>query len=81
MTRLNMLCSCLFTLACSLSLLAQSADSQAEYRFINAQQSGTLEKELNQNAAEGWRLLLLPKAYGSNTMGALLKKPVNTQAK
>jgi len=38
------------------------------------QASGTLEKELNQNAAEGWRLLLLPKAYNSDDMGALLGK-------
>lgn len=79
MIRLKMLYVCLFALA--LPLLAQSSESQSEYRFLNAQASGTLEKELNQNAAEGWRLLLLPKAYGSSTMGALLKKSGNTEVK
>jgi hypothetical protein len=56
---------------------AQATDSEADYQFINTQQSGTLEKELNQQAAAGWRLLLLPKATESSTMGALLGKTDN----
>ncbi len=79
MIRMKLLCICLLVLA--LPLFAQPSGSQSEFRFINAQASGTLEKELNQSAADGWRLLLLPKAYGSSTMGALLKKPASSEAK
>jgi hypothetical protein len=60
---------------------AQPANNESEYFFLNTQASGTLEKELNQQAAQGWRLLLLPKAYGSSTMGALLKKPSNSEVR
>ena len=72
---------CLFILLFAGLGLAQSADTEPDYLFLNTQASGTLEKELNQQAAQGWRLLLLPKAYGSSTMGALLKKPSNNEAR
>ncbi len=74
MIRMKVLSFCLFLLTFSLPSLAQSGATPSDYRFINVQASGTLEKELNQNAAEGWRLLLLPKAYNSDDMGALLGK-------
>lgn len=72
---MNRLFSCLLLLLFSSpALYAQSTDAEATYLFINTQASGTLEKELNQQAAQGWRLLLLPKGYGSDSMGALLGK-------
>ncbi|HZS04456.1 MAG TPA: hypothetical protein VFD58_06440 [Blastocatellia bacterium] len=60
--------------ALTVTAWAQEEARQDDYLVINTQQSGTLEKELNQQAAAGWRLLLLPKAYESSTMGALLGK-------
>jgi hypothetical protein len=60
----------LLALLLSCTLNAQS--TEANYHFLNTQASGTLEKELNQQAAAGWRLLLLPRAYNSDDMGALL---------
>ncbi|NOT60035.1 MAG: hypothetical protein HOP19_07395 [Acidobacteria bacterium] len=69
------LISILFIALSAASAWAQSATGAEEYYFLNVQATGTLEKELNQNAAQGWRLLLLPKANNSDTMGALLKKP------
>ncbi len=81
MIRSKILNFSLMLLVFSLSLLAQPSEGPSEYQFLNAQASGTLEKELNQSAAQGWRLLLLPKAFGSSTMGALLKKPANSEAK
>ena len=59
-----------------LPVYAQSAD---EYKFINAQNTATLEKELNQQAADGWRLFQLPKAMQGNSMGALLSRPSATE--
>jgi hypothetical protein len=67
----------LLVLLLSTPLLAQSTTAEVEYLFINTQASGTLEKELNQEAAKGWRLLLLPKGYGADSMGALLGKTDN----
>ena len=58
---------------------AVSAQSTNEYKFINAQNTATLEKELNQNAASGWRLFQLPKALQGNSMGALLSRPSATE--
>jgi hypothetical protein len=55
------------------------AQSTNEYKFINAQNTATLEKELNQNAASGWRLFQLPKALQGNSMGALLSRPSATE--
>jgi hypothetical protein len=55
------------------------AQSANEYKFINAQNTATLEKELNQNAASGWRLFQLPKALQGNSMGALLSRPAATE--
>lgn len=84
MNRIKILSITFIILTFSLSLMAQSvpsANSESEYFFLNTQASGTLEKELNQSAAQGWRLLLLPKALGSSTMGALLKKPLNPEIK
>jgi hypothetical protein len=69
----------LILLVLSFTLLSQPTDPEINYQFINTQQSSTLEKELNQQAAAGWRLLLLPKAYGSDTMGALLGKTETEQ--
>lgn len=81
MTSKNILCLFLLSVFVSLPLLAQSSEDKIEYQFINTQQSGTLEKELNQNAGAGWRLLLLPKAYNTSTMGALLGKTVGEEKK
>jgi hypothetical protein len=81
MNKLKVLGSILLVLCLSVSVWAQPADNAGEYYFLNTQASGTLEKELNQSAAQGWRLLLLPKAFGSSTMGALLKKPANVEVK
>ncbi|MBL8204751.1 MAG: hypothetical protein JNM09_11030 [Blastocatellia bacterium] len=57
------------------SVCAQSAD---EFKFINAQNTATLEKELNLHAANGWRLFQLPKALQGNSLGALLSRPSAT---
>ncbi|MFN7930156.1 MAG: hypothetical protein U0Y68_19985 [Blastocatellia bacterium] len=64
--------SCLFLLALILTNAIYAQNKESEYLFINTQASGTLEKELNQQAAQGWHLLLLPKGYGADSMGALL---------
>jgi hypothetical protein len=64
-------------LAVGLSLVcahAQSAPAAREFRFINAQNTATLEKELNDNAAQGWRLERLPQGMAEDTMGALLSR-------
>lgn len=55
MNKLKLLCSSLLVLCFIVSVWAQPADDAGEYYFLNAQASGTLEKELNQSAAQGWR--------------------------
>ncbi len=68
-----------FTLLVTFLINAVGAQSTNEYKFINAQNTATLEKELNQNAASGWRLFQLPKAVQGNSMGALLSRPAATE--
>lgn len=58
------------------SVFAQSAD---EFKFINAQNTATLEKELNLLAVQGWRLFQLPKASQGNSLGALLRRLTATE--
>lgn len=70
-----------FAFLCSVTFFfnavyAQSAD---EFKFINAQNTATLEKELNLHAAQGWRLFQLPKALQGNSLGALLRRPSATE--
>ena len=67
-----------FALLVTILITAVAAQSTNEYKFINAQNTATLEKELNQNASSGWRLFQLPKALQGNSMGALLSRPSAT---
>jgi hypothetical protein len=53
---------------------AQTAPAAREFRFINAQSTTTFEKELNDNAAQGWRLERLPQGMEESSMGALLSR-------
>ena len=68
----------LFALLVSVTSTSVCAQSAHEYKFINAQNTTTLEKELNQQATDGWRLFQLPKAMQGNSMGALLSRPSAT---
>ena len=64
--------SFLFCFILSCAVFAQSTDNESEYQFLNTQKASTLEVELNQQAKAGWKLLLLPKAFNTEDMGALL---------
>lgn len=70
----------LFAVLLTSSFFMETLQAQVtnEYKFINAQNTATLEKELNLQAAQGWRLFQLPKALQGDSLGALLSRPPAT---
>ena len=68
-----------FLLSVTVFITSVGAQTANEFKFINAQNTATMEKELNQNAASGWRLFQFPKSVHSDSMGALLSRPAATE--